>query len=113
MCYDSNTSRLNIILPTHAALASWRSKCILLHGDRHQLLCPAIMERDDIASSSTSITPPTHNILQYQVIILVHKVVASTVQAILSADVSFLVMSVVRGISMERRCMIQLLCRDF
>ena len=96
-CYDPDTTRLTFILPDQAAAASWHTKCILFRGTRLQLLCPATMERDDIATSSTSSTTPTRHILQYQVRILVHGMAAITVQAILWASVSCSVTSVVRG----------------
>ena len=48
-CYDPETA------------ASWHTKCILFRDTRLQLLCPAIMKRDAIATSSTSRTTPTRN----------------------------------------------------
>ena len=87
-CYDPNSRRHTFTLPDQAAAESWHAKCILYRGTRLQLLCPANMERDNIATSSTSSTTPTCHILQYQVRTLIHEVAASTVQAILSASVS-------------------------
>ena len=86
-CYDSDTRRLTFVLPDQAAAASWHAKFISFRDTRLQLVCPATMERDDIATSLTSSTTSICNILQYQVRILVHGVVASTVQAILSSSV--------------------------
>ena len=86
-CYDPDTRRLTFILPDQAAAASWHTKCILFRGTRLQLLCPATMERDDIATSSTSSTTPTRLSLQYQLRILIHGVAASTIQAIVSCSV--------------------------
>ena len=85
-CYDTDTRRLAFILADQEAAASWHTKYILFRGTCFQLLCPATMERDDIADSSTPSTTPTRHILQYQVRILVHVVAASTVQTILSVS---------------------------
>ncbi|CAI5717458.1 unnamed protein product [Peronospora effusa] len=97
-CYNSDTRRLIFVLPDQAAAESWHAKFILFRGTRLQLLCPATMERDDIATSLTPSTTSIRNVMQYQVNILVHGVAASTVQAILSSSVSCSVTSVVRGV---------------
>ena len=87
-CYDPNTRRLTFTLPDQAAAESWHAKCILFRVTSLQLLNPATIKIDDIATSSTSSTTPNRNTLQYQVRVLVHGVAASTVQANLSAGVS-------------------------
>ena len=84
--YDPDARRLTSILPDQEAAASLYAKCNLFRETRLQLFCPANMERDDIADSSTPSTTPTRHILQYQVRILVHVVAASTVQTILSVS---------------------------
>ena len=94
-CYDPDTRRLIFILLEQAAEASWHAKCILFRVTSLQLLNPATIKIDDIATSSASSTTPTRNTLQYQVRILVHGVAASTVQTNLSAGVSFSVTSVI------------------
>ena len=78
-CYDSDTGPITSIMLDQAGAASLHAKCILFRGTRLQLLFPATMERDDIASSSTSSTTPTRNILQNQVIIITQSVAARTV----------------------------------
>ena len=91
------TRRITFVLPDQAAAASWHSKMILYRGARLQLLCPAILEREDVPADATHPTAPNHDYLNYQVRILVQGVTESTVHAVLASSVPCTVTSVARG----------------
>ena len=81
-----------------AAAAGWHSKVIVYRGATLQLLCPVIMEREDLPSDTTTIRPHNRGLLQYQLRVLANGVSAGTVQAILSSRVTCTVTSVTRGL---------------
>ena len=96
-CYDINTRRLTFIMPDQAATASRHVKSILFRGKRLQILCPAIMEREDISYPSITATSASRNVLHYQVRVLVNIVAVNTVYTISASIRSCKVTSVNRG----------------
>ena len=66
----------------------------MYRGARLQLLCLAILEREDVPSNATHPTAPNHDSLNYQVRILVQGVTASTFHAVLASSVPCTVTSV-------------------
>ena len=96
-CYDSSTRGIAFVLPDQVATSGWHSKVIGYRGAKHQLLCLASTEREDLPLNTTTDRPHSRGLLQYKLRVLANGVSDETFQAILSSSVTCTVTSFTRG----------------